>query len=114
MGTQGKAADFLLDANYDLLLRDVGLRSCGKGWEFLGGVDGGMRLRISGGLLTSTLLRRGKANRRSGCEEVRGIAEYKNCRRLGEPASRLGLVRHRHSQINAKTKTRRASKLVVS
>jgi hypothetical protein len=42
MGIQGKAADFMLDAilYYDLLLRDLGLRSWRKGWGILGEVFG--------------------------------------------------------------------------
>ena len=42
MGMQGKIADFLLDAMpyYDLLLRDMGLRSWRKGWGIFGEVFG--------------------------------------------------------------------------
>ena len=42
-GLQGKQADFLLDsmAYYDLLLRDLGLRSWRKGWGWFGEVFGG-------------------------------------------------------------------------
>ncbi len=42
MGMQGKIADFFLDSMpyYDLLLRDLGLRSWRKGWGVFGEVLG--------------------------------------------------------------------------
>lgn len=42
MGMQGKAADFLHDAMpyYDLLMRDLGLRSWRKGWGLIGEIFG--------------------------------------------------------------------------